>query len=220
MATDFSVIENIVPLLPKKDEDTKKDTSILDSISITSEEYKKLLQEEEKDLSFLEKSQKKLKEPIMQGYRHTVPGMMTEELLELGTTVKQSWDEGKLKEVRDLFKKTKEEGVIETDAVVEDEPHQLQKPAELNALDAISETTDYDISTLERIHYGFDKANFFLGHVWDIATAKVKDVFDDEKTLKKLQSKKLKEKMKNLKRNIGNLQMEEKMMIHLLLQVN
>ena len=184
MATDFSVIENIVPLLPKKDEDTKKDTSILDSISITSEEDKKLLQEEEKDLSFLEKAQKKLKEPIMQGYRHTVPGMMTEELLELGTTVKQSWDEGKLKEVRNLFTKTKEEGVIETDAVVEDEPHQLQKPAELDALDAISETTDYDISTLERIHYGFDKANFFLGHVWDIATAKVKDVFDDEKTLK------------------------------------
>ena len=156
MATDFSVIENIVPLLPKKDEDTKKDTSILDSISITSEEDKKLLQEEEKDLSILEKAQKKLKEPIMQGYRHTVPGMMTEELLELGTTVKQSWDEGKLKEVRDLFTKTKEEGVIETDAVVEDEPHQLQKPAELDALDAISETTDYDISTLERIHYGFD----------------------------------------------------------------
>ena len=184
MATDFSVIKNIAPLLPTKDEDTKKDFSILEDISITSEADKKLLQEEEKDLSILEKAQKKLNDPTMQGYRYTLPGIMTEELLEVGTTIQKSWDEGKLKEIRDLFKKTKEEGIIETDAVIEEEPPQLKKSEALNELEAISEDTDYDISTLDRMSYGFDKAKFFLGHVWDIVKAKKKDIFDDEKTFK------------------------------------
>ena len=186
MATDFSVIDNlsITPLQPKEEKE-KTNFSSIDELSITSEEDKKLLKEDEKDLSILQKLKKKYdsNDPWIKAHTLTLPGAVTKEVVDTLSTIEASWNEGKLKEVRDLFTKVKEEGVTET-TQVEELPPQLKKEEKLNELDAISTTVKYNITDADRVAYGFAKANFFLGHVWDMAQAKVKDVFDDEKTFK------------------------------------
>tara|TARA_R110002051_G_scaffold324646_1_gene422943 strand:+ start:203 stop:4933 length:4731 start_codon:yes stop_codon:yes gene_type:complete len=184
MATDISILDNlsISPITSIKSNNTKD----LDLLSTTSEEDKKLIPEDNKELSFLEKTEKTLKKPIASGYRYSVPGMITEEIIDLGKVISQSWNEGKLKEVKDLYKSVKEDGIKETNQDTVDpteEPPQLKKPIKLNELDSLAQTVKYDISTADRLSYAWDKAHFFGGHLWDLGKATFKSTFDKDKDL-------------------------------------
>lgn len=197
MATDISILDNI-SVINTNLEQPKEELNLLDSLSVVAEDNENLPQpiDNKDELSLIQKTKNAIDNPtptntkwinaLIQSQKNTVLGSGVTEGIELLSTIENSWNEGNLFELKKLIKNYKEDGIKETnwDTVDSKEvPPQLKKPEEEDFLDSLSTKVKYNISTADRLSYGWDKANFFGGHLWDLGKATIKSQFDKDKNL-------------------------------------